>query len=332
MDERKITIGILGAGSMGAAHAAAYRAIDGAAVVGLWSRNSLRAESLAERSGTIAVVDPHELIEDGRIDAIDLCVPSAAHREWALAALRAGKHVLCESPMALDIGDAEAMIAAARAAKRLLCVGLLTRFIADYAYLLEQVQSGALGKLRSIALWRLGSYLLGRPCDEKKPHDSDPATELMTFDFDFLNDLLGPPDGLSASAARGESGAAGEITALLRYGNGVSATVTGSGIMPRDFPYTVGYRAVLDRAVIEHAAVFEDDVPASSLIVHAAGQTAAPLRLRRQNPYESELRYFVGRIQSGSDEELLSAHHALAALKLSIATQNSTRDGAFRSF
>jgi UDP-N-acetylglucosamine 3-dehydrogenase len=325
MIERKIRIGLVGAGAMGATHAAAYRSIAGVEITGVWSMRAERAQRVADSIGASVVADTEALFEDSRIEVIDVCAPSAAHRALVVAALAAGKHVICETPLALSLEDAEAMIVAARSARRLLFVSLLMRSVTDYVYLHEQVRSGALGFLRSIALWRLGSYLRPGAADAK-PHYSDPSTELMTFDFDVLNWLLGPPERLSAEAVWTEAGTPGEITAVLGYASGANAFVTGSGIMPVVFPYTVGFRAVFEEGVVEHAAVFGDDIPASTLVVHAPGRTSAPLRLRRQNPYASELRHCIDCIRTGTTSELLSAENALRALHLSFATQRSLRD------
>ncbi len=326
MAEGRVRIGILGAGSMGTTHAGAYGAIDGVEVAGVWGRTVERALAVARVCGAGVVADARALIDSAQIDAIDVCVPTHAHREFVVAALAAGKHVICETPVALGTEDAEAMIAAARAANRLFFVGLLMRSVADYIYLRDEVRSGDLGALRSIALWRLGSYLR-RDDGDVTPHYGDPSTELMSFDFDILDWLLGPAESLSAGAALTEAKTVGEITAVLRYAGGASAVVSGSGIMPMGYPYTVGYRAVLDYGVIEHRAVFDNGIPESTLVVHAAGRLSAPLRLRRNNPYESELRHCIDSIRKGTPSELLRADNALAALRLSLATQRSLRDG-----
>ena len=84
-----------------------------------------------------------------------------------------------------------------------------------------------------------------------KAHYGDPSTELMTFDFDFIQWLMGPPGRLSASAARDSHGAPGEISALLAYPEGRHATVIASGLMPPGSPFSVGFRALFERACFD---------------------------------------------------------------------------------
>ena len=126
--------------------------------------------------------------------------------------------------MALVLDEAQAMRDAARKAGRLLQVGLLCRSIASYRHIKEIADAGTHGRLLSLATWRLGSYLHPEAPDHKA-HYGDPTTELMTFDLDFATWLFGKPARVSAAGTS-------EITALLDYGDGRSATIAASGLMP----------------------------------------------------------------------------------------------------
>ena len=191
MEHGRIRIALLGAGAMGCAHAAAYDTLSDVEVIEVPARDDERVRAL---------------FEDRNVDAIDVCLPSAEHAAVVIAALEHGKHVFCETPMALGLEEARAMVAAARRADRLLQVGLLVRSIAPYRHIKEMAAAGTHGRLLSLSTWRLGSYL--RPdAPDHKAHYGDPTTELMTFDFDFAGWLMGRPAQLSAAGT-------GEITAL----------------------------------------------------------------------------------------------------------------------
>jgi len=218
-----------------------------------------------------------------------------------------------------------AMIAAAEAAKRLLLVGLLTRSIAAYAYIRDQAAAGALGKIRSVAAYRLGSYL--RPGGrDANPHYSDPSTELLTFDFDFLNWLIGKPASLAAVATDLPDGRPGEISAVLRYAGGASAVVTGSGIMPASAPYTVGLHVLFEAGAFELKSVFNDRIPDETFLFHPERGRSHPVVIAGHNPYERELRHSLDCIRAGTPSPLLGADQALAALQLSLATQQACRE------
>src|SRR4051812_47920964 len=191
MSGGKLRLGILGAGAMGGAHAAAYAAIPGVELVGTFTR------------------DAERLLDDATVDAVDICLPTPVHARFAIAALERGKHVFCETPMALVLDDALAMRNAARMAGRLLQVGLLMRSVASYRHIKQVTEARTHGGVLSLATWRLGSYL-HRGARDRKAHYGDPTTELMTFDLDFAGWLMGQPTRLSAAGT-------GEVTALLDW-------------------------------------------------------------------------------------------------------------------
>jgi UDP-N-acetylglucosamine 3-dehydrogenase len=287
----KIRIAILGAGAMGSAHADSYRNIDAVEVSAVFSRDPKRAADAAAICGARPSTLVDELFTDSSIDAVDVCVPSVNHREYVVAALKHGKHVFCETPFALSIADGRAMIQAANESKRILMVGLLMRSIAHYEHAHRAVTSGEHGKLLSVVAYRLGSYLHpGAP--DHKPHYSDPSTELMTFDFDFVQWLMGPPARISASAVATARGTPGEFSAVLGYDDGRSATVLASGLMPKSFPFSAGYRAAFERGTFDLQNVFEAGPPKTSFNFYPADGVAQEVSVEGDNPYQKELRLF----------------------------------------
>ena len=318
----EVRIALLGAGSMGTAHAAAYAGMPDVSVAGVFSRDPARAAAVAMICKAQPFTDAADLIRRADIDAIDICLPSAVHHDVVIPALEAGKHVFCESPLALDLDEAERMRDAARRADRLLQVGLLMRSVSAHEHVEAVARSGAHGRLLSVATWRLGSYLHGdRP--DRKAHYGDPSTELMTFDFDFVRWLLGEPRDLSASAAHLPDGRPGEISALLHYGDGRHATVVASGLMPPGSPFTTGFRALFERAVFEHLATFVDGPPKSSFTATNGMSAAQPVPVTDRNPYQVELQRFVDCMRGRADPSLLDVDRAIEALHLSLATQRA---------
>ena len=317
-----IRIGILGGGAMGAVHAAAYRAIDGVEVVSVFSRNRERAETVARICSAAAVSNAAALLDDPTIEAIDVCLPSAVHPEFVLSALERGKHVFCETPFALKLSDARAMIDAAKQYDRVLSVGLLLRSIAEYEHVRQVAMSQRCGKLMSITAYRLGSYLRASGPDHKK-HYTDPTTELMTFDFDFIHWLMGPPTRLSATAVTTDGGVAGEISALLDYGDGRSATVLASGVLPDSYTFSAGFRVLFENGAFELKTLFASEPPESTFRFYPEGGTPEAVAIRGHNPYEKELRHFTDCLRGEADPTLLEGQRALESLALSLATQRS---------
>ncbi len=319
----KTRIALLGTGTMGTMHATVYAGMADVEIVGVFGRDPARTRKVAALCKARPFADADALIRHAAVDAIDVCLPTALHAGVVVPALEHGKHVFCESPLALDLIEAREMRDAARRAGRLLQVGLLMRSVGACAHVRELVSSGAHGRLLGLAAWRLGSYL--RPgAAGRKAHYGDPSTELMTFDFDLALWLMGRPDRLQASAVRLDGGTPGEITALLSWDDGRHATVAASGVMPRGVPFSTGFRALFEGAVLELRTVFEGHGPPTNSFT-IAQETAAPtpVAIEDRNPYQVELRRFVDCIAGRADPDLLDVDHAIEALKLSLATQQA---------
>jgi predicted dehydrogenase len=306
---------------MGAEHASVYSGFDDVEVVGVFSRDRKRAQAVAESCGSQAYDDAAVLVGRSDLDAIDVCVPSAAHRPHVIAALGRGHHVFCETPLALSLTDAHRMRDAARGAGRLLQVGLLMRGSAHYQHLKRVAESGEHGRLVSLTTYRLGSYL--RPgAPDHKAHYSDPITELMTFDFDVVGWLMGPPARLAATAAE-VFGGPGDVTAVLGFADSRHATVLASGTAPIGASFRVGLRALFERASIELDTQFDAMPPTSRFTLTTDDGPATEIPIAGANPYETELRRFVDCVRGRADPTLFDCDRAIEALVLSQATRRA---------
>src|SRR5712692_2280272 len=123
-----LRVGVLGSGFMGSLHARAYHKLADVEVVAVTSRQSERGARLAAELGSRHVTEPAEIVADPRVDVVDVCLPTPWHAHHAIAALRAGKHVLLEKPLAASLGDARAILDAWRQSGRALMVAQVLRF------------------------------------------------------------------------------------------------------------------------------------------------------------------------------------------------------------
>jgi predicted dehydrogenase len=103
------------------------------------------------------------LLADPDVDAVYIPLPNHLHMPWTIKALEAGKHVLCEKPIALTVPDAERMFAAAEASGRLLMEAFMYRLHPSWQALLDVVQSGRLGRVTAVDSWF--SYCLDDPAN-----------------------------------------------------------------------------------------------------------------------------------------------------------------------
>ena len=124
-----IRVGIVGAGWPGTKHAEGYRSAGGFHVAAVADLIPARRKAILEQSpGATEYADAHALINDKSIDAVSLCLPNHLHAPVALAALKAGKHVVCETPPALNGSEAKKLAAAAAKAGKVLLYAAQRRF------------------------------------------------------------------------------------------------------------------------------------------------------------------------------------------------------------
>jgi predicted dehydrogenase len=148
---KPLNIGILGCANIARQFTAAVQASPAVRVAAAASRNIDTAAAFAQSLGIPRHHGSYEaLLVDASIDVIYLPLPNSLHAEWAIKALQAGKHVLCEKPLALSRAEAEAMFAAARASGVMLLEGFPYYFQPQTGDMLKLLHSGAIGEVRGV--------------------------------------------------------------------------------------------------------------------------------------------------------------------------------------
>jgi len=171
MDSRDVRVGMVGYAFMGAAHSQAWRTVNRvfdlpvrARMVAVCGRDPAGVSAAAlrlgwEESGT----DWRALVARDDIDLVDICTPGDSHAEIAIAALAAGKHVLCEKPLANTVDEARTMVAAAETARRsgvrAMC-GYNYRRVPAVALMRELVAAGRVGEIRHVRAVYLQDWIV----------------------------------------------------------------------------------------------------------------------------------------------------------------------------
>jgi UDP-N-acetyl-2-amino-2-deoxyglucuronate dehydrogenase len=124
----EVRFGLIGCGRVSPRHLQSVQELPEARLVAVADVIESRAQRYARETGALPYTDYRRMLERSDIDVVTICTPSGLHASMAIDALHAGKHVLCEKPMALSLADADRMIAAARATGRKLCIVLQNRY------------------------------------------------------------------------------------------------------------------------------------------------------------------------------------------------------------
>lgn len=259
-----IRIGIAGLGFMGMIHYHAAQRLTGAKVAAIATRDRRKLTgdwtSIRGNFGPtggqmdLSGIRCHErfesLLGDSEIDLIDICTPTQQHPEMAIAALAAGKHVLVEKPIALNLADADRMLEAAAKANRLLMVGHVLPFFPEFAYLAETVRSGRLGKLLAVQFQRI----IARPDWSAAIADASqtggPAIDLHIHDTHFIRMLFGMPSRVMASGVI-ENYLAAYLNTQYDFGDCGPAVACSSGaLMPPGRPFVHGFEAYFQSGAV----------------------------------------------------------------------------------
>ena len=197
-----IKLGIVGAGTIGGVHATAARAT-GIDVVCVADADAKAAKALAEKHGIPeAVSDPKKLFASDQVDAVVIGVPNKFHKPLAIAAMKAGKDVLLEKPMALTAAECRQINSVAAQTKRILQMGFMNRYTPSATTAKGFVDAGRLGKVYHIKAnyyRRRGIPGLGGWFTTKALSGGGPLIDLGVHIIDLAMYLAGYPKPLRAS-------------------------------------------------------------------------------------------------------------------------------------
>jgi predicted dehydrogenase len=154
-----VTAGLIGGGFMGLVHTRAIRAA-GATLAGVASSTPQSSVAASSRLGVRPFASAQELLTEASIDVVHICTPNVTHADLALAALEAGKHVVCEKPLATTVEDAGRIHQLAVDSGLTVAVPFVYRFHPMVREAAARVQSGALGDVHSISASYLQDWLL----------------------------------------------------------------------------------------------------------------------------------------------------------------------------
>lgn len=226
-----LNIGIIGAGRIGKVHAAtiAYRA-PAARLLAVADTDRAAAQALAEKHGIPhATADYREVLANPAIQAVFICSATNTHAPFTEEAARAGKHIFCEKPIALDLAQIDRTLAAVDEAGVKLQVGFNRRFDANFARVRQAIQSGEIGQP---ALLHIISRDPGPPPIAYVKVSGGMFLDMTIHDFDMARFLIGAEveevytqAAVTVDPAIGEAGDVDTAVIMLKFANGVIATI-----------------------------------------------------------------------------------------------------------
>jgi len=331
---KNVKVAVIGYGGIARAHSAGY--------------NALKAEGEPIRLVAVCDIDPDQLarkvaintgadksrlpadirtytsvdalIANEDFDMADICLPSYLHSEYAIKLLRAGKHVLSEKPMALNVRQCDAMIEAAREAGRKLMIGQCLRFNACYLYLKDCVDSGRYGKLRHLFMDRLSAQPRWgfEHWFEQTEKSGGCILDMHIHDVDMVRFLLGEPEAVSTVAL--DRDVRWQIENTRMYYEGKLVVINASWDEAASCKFKASYRARFERATVCYdggtVTVYPDE-----------GEPFAPALTHQSHHITQEIRAFLHELLEG---RLVSDANPPESARESVRVIEKLRESAAR--
>jgi len=201
--KKKIRVGIIGTGSISQLHVESYKKLEDVEVIAACDVNAERVRKYAQKYGIPNVfTDYKELLKMKEIDAVSVTTWNNFHAPISIDALKAGKDVLCEKPLALNAEQAEEMVETSKKTGKLLMVGFVRRFGENAKMLKQSVDQGELGKIyyaKTGVIRRWGNP--GGWFSDKKRSGGGPIIDLGVHMIDLVRFLNGKPNAVSVTAS-----------------------------------------------------------------------------------------------------------------------------------
>ena len=250
---KKLKVGVIGCGSISEHHLNGYANIDGVEIYALCDINEKNLKDRAAKYGVEKTyTDYNEMLKLEELDAVSVCTWNAAHKECTVAALKAGKHVLCEKPTAMNKAEAEEMKKAAEESGKILMIGFVRRHGNDCAVLKDFIDAGDLGDIyyaKATYLRRNGNP--GGWFGNKELSGGGPLIDLGVHVIDLVKYLMGNPKPVSVygvtyqklfnrpeiKTKKGYTARGGDVqpcnvedlaSALIRFDNGATLSIEAS--------------------------------------------------------------------------------------------------------
>jgi predicted dehydrogenase len=334
-----INVGVAGLGFMGVTHLKAYRKMEGVRIAAICDAVRLPLDGDFSRiGGNVGDTNPlkldmsqvrayknfEEMLANPEVALVDVCVPTPGHPQLATAALKAGKHVICEKPLARTAALAREIAAAAAQAKGFFMPAMCIRFWPEYAWLKQAVERQAYGRVLAAWFrrtseppgWSKDTYFDGK-------QSGGALLDLHIHDTDFVQFCFGRPKSVFSSGFSLFSGAIDYLVTHYRVAGGATIHAEGGWIMNEGFGFNMAYRVNFENATVS----YDLSRGADALRVFEKGRPPQTIQVPAGDGYDGELRHMIQSIQANKPPSVVTAQDGVSAVEICEAEEKSIRTG-----
>ena len=334
-----INVAVVGLGFMGVTHIKAYLQLKNARLAAICDAARLPVNGdFSSISGNIPGWEPlkldvsnmkvtrdlNELLADPSIDVIDLCVPTPAHVKLATLALKAGKHVVCEKPLARTSAQCREILAAADQSSGYFMPAMCMRFWPGWSWLKSAIDEQTYGKVKAARFRRVGEPpAWGREGYFNGAASGGALLDLHIHDTDFVQYLFGRPKAVYSQGFSFYSGAIDHVVTQYTVACGASVSAEGSWMMSDGFGFHMAYTLVFERATVD----FDLSRGADALKIFEQGKGARVITPEAGDGYSGELGYFIDCVANRRPPARLTGRDGLSAVEICEAEEKSIQTG-----
>ncbi|MBO4953868.1 MAG: Gfo/Idh/MocA family oxidoreductase [Clostridia bacterium] len=319
-----LKIGLIGCGFMGGMHAACYAALDNVKVVAVADLRADKAKEVADKSGAAIYENGEALIANADVDAVDICLPTYLHTHHAVLAMKAGKHVFIEKPVALNREEAQLLLDTQKETGAQVQIGQVIRFWDEYVWLKEQIDHNAFGKMRSATFKRLSSWPDWSWDNwlHQAQKSGSVAQDMHIHDVDFMRFAFGDPLSFKTTVQRNADGVVQHIFSCFTYPDNAAVSVEACWDYPATFPFSAHFCVKFENATVMNNA--------NGLMVYPTQGDAYKPELKKSfeggndiggnisdlGGYYNELRYFVENLNANQPLTVAPLDEGVRSLNL----------------
>jgi predicted dehydrogenase len=265
-----------------------------------------------------------DVLKDPEVQLVDLCTPTPLHPAQAIAALKAGKYVLCEKPLARTSAAAREIVRTAARSRGFIMPAMCMRFWPGWSWLKEALEKKTYGNVLSARFRRL-SEMPGWSAQGTYGGGNDlggALFDLHIHDTDFVQFLFGRPASVYSTGVVGSGGSINHVVTQYNYAKGPIVHAEGSWLLAKGF--SMAYTLHCERATLD----FDLARGAEAMHVIEHGKSPRVVAFKGPDGYGAEINYIVKCVQTGNAPKVVTARDGQTALEICEAEEKSVRTGA----
>ena len=326
-------IAIIGAGFIGAVHAAACDNSKLLTLSAISDVNEKAGKEIAQKYGCAYYNDADKMLSECDVDIVSICVPTNFHKEYIVLAAKHKKHIVCEKPVTLTMEDMDEILSAVESAGVKFMVAQVLRFWPEYVAIKQMYDNGDFGEIKMIYANRLAQHPNWTQWHRNPKNSGGGLFDLHLHDIDVISYFFGSVKRVFAVGWKSETGCYNHVVSTITFNNGINAVIEGAFDMTENYPFTMSFRLVGETKTAEYSMVAGfnlEDISSShrNLYIFRNGQTPVREEIdESEDAYQTQLDYFADCVEKDISTTIITPQQSREVLRVMVAIRQSLETG-----